>query len=177
MPRDRLSPETTEGREGFVHPIGIEGGVEETKVDFIIRNFETPKLKEYEEFLNQLAAQAVAQFPGSSFTSEVREQYRNMREVLEKYPQIEKTAVKAMERLGIKPKKEAIRGGMILFFWLMKLGTDGSKLSFMGIPCPNLFAGGRNFHSTSEWIPISDMENAVKTIVTMLQIWEEEALN
>jgi tripeptide aminopeptidase len=164
LPLDRLSPETTEKREGFVHPVGMEGSVEETTVDFIIRDFETPKLKEYEDFLNQLAAQAVAKFPGSSFSSEVREQYRNMREVLEKYPQIEKTAVKAMERLGIKPKKEAIRGG-----------TDGSKLSFMGIPCPNMYAGGRNFHSTSEWIPVSDMENAVKTIVTMLRIWEEEA--
>lgn len=163
LPKDGLSPETTEGREGFVHCMSMNGNEEEVVCKFIIRDFITAKLKEYEEFLVQRAEEAVAKFPGSSFTHEIIEQYRNMKEVLDKHPQVADFAIKAMERLGVEPIVNPIRGG-----------TDGARLSFMGLPTPNIFAGEHAFHSKVEWVAIQDMHMAVKLIVEIAKLWEEE---
>ncbi len=164
LPKDHLSPETTEGREGYVHPVGMCGNEEEMKLTFIIRDFIDEKLVEYENLLEDLVKKAVADFPGSDYKFKVIEQYRNMRHVVDEHPQVEQYAVEALERLGIKPIKSAIRGG-----------TDGSKLSYMGVPTPNLFAGGHNFHSVLEYVAIQDMEAAVKMIVTLSEIWAEKS--
>jgi tripeptide aminopeptidase len=164
LPKDRLSPETTEGREGYVHPVFLSGNEEKTVVKFIIRDFIDEKLKEYEDFLKELCEKAVADFPGSSFEFEVIEQYRNMKNVLKEHPQVEEYAIEAMKRLGITPIQSAIRGG-----------TDGSRLSYMGLPTPNLFAGGHNFHAVTEYVAIQDMEASVKNIVTLIQVWEEKS--
>lgn len=164
LPKDGLSPETTDGREGYVHCGSFNGNEELTTLKFIIRSFETPKLKEYEEFLKKLAEETVEKFPGARMEFQVIEQYRNMKEVLDKYPHVTEYAVEAMERLGIKPIMHPIRGG-----------TDGSRLSFMGLPTPNIFAGEHSFHSQLEWVAIQDMEMAVKTIVEVAKVWEEKA--
>ncbi|AFN74007.1 peptidase T [Melioribacter roseus P3M-2] len=163
LPKDRLSPETTEKREGYVHPTSVTGNETETVVKFIIRDFDADKLKEYESMLKELAEKAVANYPGSSFDFEVIEQYRNMKYVLDQHPQVEAYAIEALNRLGIKPIKSAIRGG-----------TDGARLSYMGLPTPNLFAGGHNFHAYTEYIAVQDIEAAVKMIVTLAQIWAEK---
>jgi tripeptide aminopeptidase len=164
LPKEELSPETTEKREGYFHPTSLNGNEELTTVKFIIRDFETKKLKEYEDILKNLAEETVKKFPGSKMEFEIIEQYRNMKEILDQHPQIEKNAIKAMENLGIKPIMNPIRGG-----------TDGSKLSFMGLPCPNIFAGEHSFHSKEEWVAVQDMETAVKVIVEITKIWEEQA--
>ncbi|MCS7052639.1 MAG: peptidase T [Ignavibacterium sp.] len=164
LPKDSLSPETTEGRNGFVHCTSILGNEEATTLKFIVRDFETPKLKEYEEMLKNLAEKAVEKYPGSKFEFQVIEQYRNMREVLDKHPQVTEYAIEAMNRLGIKPIMHPIRGG-----------TDGSRLSFMGLPTPNIFAGEHSFHSQLEWIAVQDMYEAVKLIVEIAKVWEEKS--
>lgn len=164
LPKDGLSPETTDGREGYVHCGSFNGNEELTTLKFIIRSFETPKLKEYEEFLRKLAAETVEKFPGARMEFQVIEQYRNMKEVLDNHPHVTEYAVEAMNRLGIKPIMHPIRGG-----------TDGSRLSFMGLPTPNIFAGEHSFHSQLEWVAIQDMEMAVKTIVEVAKVWEEKA--
>ncbi|GAB4286731.1 MAG: peptidase T [Ignavibacteriaceae bacterium] len=164
LPKDRLSPETTEKREGYVHPVSINGNEEITTVKFIIRDFDTPKLKEYEDLLKDLAEKTVAKFPGSKLEFEVIEQYRNMKEVLDKYPQVADYAVEAMKKLDIKPIMHPIRGG-----------TDGSRLCFMGLPTPNVFAGEHSFHSQLEWVAVQDMEAAVKVIVEIAKTWEERS--
>jgi len=164
LPKDKLSPETTEKREGYVHPTSLNGNEELTTVKFIIRDFETKKLKEYEDILKNLAEETIKKFPGSKMEFEVTEQYRNMKEILDQHPQVEKNAIKAMENLGIKPIMNPIRGG-----------TDGSRLSFMGLPCPNIFAGEHSFHSKEEWVAVQDMETAVKVIVEIAKIWEENS--
>lgn len=164
LPKDKLSPETTEGREGYVHPVSMEGNEELTTLKFIIRDFITAKLKEYEEILEDLVKKAVAKFPGADYEFEVIEQYRNMKEILDQHPEIEANALEALKRLEIKPIQSAIRGG-----------TDGSRLSYMGLPTPNLFAGGHNFHAITEYVAIQDMQMAVKMIVTIAQVWEEKA--
>ena len=164
LPKDKLSPETTEGREGYVHCININGNEELTVLKFIIRDFLTPKLQEFEEILEKLLKEAVAHFPGADYEFEVIEQYRNMKEILNNHPQIEEYAVEALKRLDIKPIQSAIRGG-----------TDGSRLSYMGLPTPNLFAGGHNFHAITEYVAVQDMEMAVKMIVTIAEVWEEKA--
>jgi tripeptide aminopeptidase len=164
LPKDRLSPETTEGREGYVHPVYLSGNEEKTVVKFIIRDFIDEKLKEYEDMLKELCEKAVADFPGSSFDFEVIEQYRNMKNILNQHPEVEQYAIEALERLGIKPIQSAIRGG-----------TDGSRLSYMGLPTPNLFAGGHNFHGVTEYVAIQDMKASVQNIVTLIQIWEEKS--
>ncbi len=164
LPKDRLSPETTEGREGYVHPVSLNGNEEQTVVKFIIRDFIDEKLKEYEDMLKKLCEKAVADFPGSSFDFEVIEQYRNMKNILNQHPEVEQYAIEALERLGIKPIQSAIRGG-----------TDGSRLSYMGLPTPNLFAGGHNFHGITEYVAIQDMKASVRNIVTLTQIWEEKS--
>ena len=164
LPKKILSPETTEKRQGYVHCTTVNGMEETTTLKIIIRDFETPKLKQYEALLEKLAKQAVAKFPGSKYEFKVINQYRNMREVLVKHPQVAKYAVQAMKNLGIKPIMHPIRGG-----------TDGSRLSFMGLPCPNIFAGEHSFHSQLEWVAIQDMEMAVKVIVEIAKIWEKRS--
>ncbi len=164
LPQDALSPETTNEREGYVHPTSFNGNEEFTTVKFIIRDFETAKLKEHEDILKKLAEEALTQYPGSKMEFQIIEQYRNMKEVLDEHPHVTNYAIEAMERLGIKPMLHPIRGG-----------TDGSRLSFMGLPTPNIFAGEHSFHSQLEWVAIQDMEMAVKTIVEVAKIWEEKA--
>lgn len=164
LPKEALSPETTDGREGYVHPTSFNGNEEFTTVKFIIRDFETAKLKEYEELLKKLAEEALTQYPGSKMEFQVIEQYRNMKEILDQHPHVTNYAIEAMERLGIKPILHPIRGG-----------TDGSRLSFMGLPTPNIFAGEHSFHSQLEWVAVQDMEMAVKTIVEVIKVWEEKA--
>lgn len=164
LPKDGLSPETTEGREGYVHCTSISGNEEQTTLKFIIRDFIDSKLKEFEDILKGLVDKTVEQFPGSSADFKVIEQYRNMKNVLEKYPEVEENALEALTRLDIKPIQNPIRGG-----------TDGSRLSFMGLPTPNIFAGGHNFHAVTEYVAIQDMEMATKTIVEICKVWEEKA--
>ncbi len=164
LPKDKLAPEVTEKREGFVHCTNLNGNEEMTTVKFIIRDFETEKLKEYEEFLRDLAHKAVAQFPEAKMEFEIKEQYRNMKYILQNHPHVVDYAVEAMKRLNIEPIQSPIRGG-----------TDGSRLSYMGLPTPNIFAGEQSFHSQLEWIAIQDMQMAVKNIVTLIQVWEEKA--
>jgi len=164
LPKDTLSPETTEKREGYVHCTSINGNEELTTLKFIIRDFETPKLKEYEELLKNLAEATVVNFPGSKMEFQVIEQYRNMIEVLKNHPQVMDYAVEAMKRLNIEPIMHPIRGG-----------TDGSRLSFMGLPTPNIFAGEHSFHSQLEWVAVQDMHEAVKLIVEIAKVWEEKA--
>ena len=164
LPKDKLSPETTEKREGYFHPTTMSGNEEKTVVKFIIRDFETPKLEELENILKDLAEKAAEKFPGSKLDFEVIEQYRNMREILDKYPQVYEYAFEAMKNLDIEPITHPIRGG-----------TDGSRLSFMGLPTPNIFAGEHSFHSQLEWVAVQDMEMAVKVIVEIAKVWEEKA--
>ncbi len=164
LPKGHLSPETTEKREGYVHPAQVNGNESQTVVKFIIRDFYADKLKEFETLLKGLCEKTVAQFPGSSFEFEITEQYRNMKYILDKHPQVEAYAVEALKRLGIEPINSSIRGG-----------TDGSRLSYMGLPTPNIFAGGHNFHAYTEYVAVQDMEAAVKMIVTLANIWEEKS--
>ncbi len=161
---DRLSPEKTSGRDGFVHPYHVEGSAEKVQIQMIIRSFESHMLPEYAAVIEQCLKQAVASFPGAAYQMEVKEQYRNMKEVIDRHPQVVQYAEEAIMRAGLELKKGAIRGG-----------TDGSRLSFMGLPCPNIFAGGHGFHSRYEWISIQDMEKAVETILHLVQIWEERS--
>jgi tripeptide aminopeptidase len=164
LPKDRLSPETTEKREGFVHPYVVEASVEKTSVKFLIRDFVTAELKTKEDLLAKLAKEVVAGWKGASVTVKVEESYRNMKEVLDKYPQVVENAREAVRRAGLQLHESAIRGG-----------TDGSRLSFMGLPTPNIFAGEHNFHSRLEWVSVQDMEKAVEVIVNLARVWEERA--
>ncbi len=163
LPRE-IAPETTEGRDGFIHPTSISGSMEGARLTFIIRDFTDAGLAEKETLLESIVRDAVAGYPGSSYTFKVEEQYRNMKVVLDQRPQIVENAVEAIRRAGLTPKRGSIRGG-----------TDGSRLSFMGLPCPNIFAGGHAFHSPLEWVSRQDMEKAVETIVHLAAIWEERA--
>jgi tripeptide aminopeptidase len=162
LPKNTWSPETTSGKDGFVHPLHIEGGIETTFVQFIIRDFETAKLKEYENQIEQLAQEAIAAYPGATYKIEVKEQYRNMREMLDQYPQVMGNAMEAYKRAGLQTRIESIRGG-----------TDGSRLSFMGLPCPNIFTGEMAIHSRKEYVSLQDMEKAVEVLINLCQVWEE----
>ena len=162
MPADRLSPETTDARDGFVHPYTMQAGVDRTSVRFIVRDFETRGLKEKEALLASLAEQAASQFPGVRLEVSIEEQYRNMGEVLDRHPAVVEHAREAMRRAGLTVRERPIRGG-----------TDGSRLSFMGLPTPNVFAGEQNFHSRLEWVSVQDMEKAVEVIVHLARVWEE----
>ncbi|NUM30750.1 MAG: peptidase T [Bacteroidetes bacterium] len=164
LPKNSCSPETTEGKEGFIHPLSIGGTVEETIVKFIIRGFDLDTLKKNTEIIKNTATDVLRNYPKSSFSLNITEQYRNMKEVLDKYPQVVDYALEAVSQAGIKPEIESIRGG-----------TDGSRLSFMGLPCPNVFTGGHAFHSKIEWISIQDMYKAVETIVNICKIWEQKS--
>jgi tripeptide aminopeptidase len=164
LPKKTLSPETTEKREGYVHPVSVNGNEELTTVKMIIRDFQTPKLKKYESLLKKLAQKTVKKYPGAKMEFTVNEQYRNMKEVLKKHPQVEKYAIEAMKRLNIKPIMHPIRGG-----------TDGARLAFMGLPTPNIFTGEHSFHSKTEWVSVQDMEMAVRVIVEIAKVWEEKS--
>jgi tripeptide aminopeptidase len=164
LPKDTCSPETTEGAKGFLHPIGINGALEQTTVGFIVRDFTDQGLKEKEELLESIVKDVMKDFPRSSYRMEIREQYRNMKLVIDRHPEIVDYAMEAIRRAGLEPKRSSIRGG-----------TDGSRLSFMGLPCPNIFAGEHAFHSRTEWVSVQDMEAAVRTIVHLAMIWEERA--
>ena len=160
LPKDSISPETTEKMEGYVHPNGIEGGVEKTTVKFIIRDFEVEGLKKKEEFLKSLAEETTRNYPRSSFKFEVEESYRNMRYVLEKYPEVVEKAMEAVRLTGLEPRLHSIRGG-----------TDGARLSYMGLPTPNIATGGHNYHSKLEWISIQDMKKAIEVVLNLVKVW------
>ena len=164
LPKDKLSPETTAKREGYFHPVSINGNEEKTSLKFIIRDFETSNLKKLEDLLKKFAEDTITKFPDSKLEFEVVEQYRNMKEILDNHPQVYENAFEAMKNLNIKPLTHPIRGG-----------TDGSRLSFMGLPTPNIFAGEHSFHSQLEWVAIQDMEMAVKVIVEIAQVWERKS--
>lgn len=165
LPKDRLSPESTEGKRGFIHPVRVEGLAEKCTIEFIIRDFETPGLKKKEDFLRTLVEETIRFHTGSSFEFHVTEQYRNMKEVLDLHPDIVEYAKIAIARAGLEVKMESIRGG-----------TDGSRLSFMGLPCPNLFTGMQAIHSKLEHISVRDMNKAVETLVRLVQVWEEKSI-
>jgi tripeptide aminopeptidase len=162
LPQFNFSPETTSGSEGFVHPYNLKGQLEESSVDFLIRDFDTQNLEKHQQVLIDLAKDTAGNFEGSTFEVEIKEQYRNMREILKKHPHIETNAIQAMKRIGIEPQQDLVRGG-----------TDGSRLSFMGLPCPNLFTGEMAIHSKHEYVSVQDMEAAVKTCIEILRVYEE----
>lgn len=163
LPTD-MTPETTEGREGFIHPVSVSGSMAEARLTFIIRDFATAGLHAKEALLEGIVKEVIAAYPGSTYTFRVTEQYRNMKEVLDRNPEIVANAEEAIRRAGMTPRRGSIRGG-----------TDGSRLSFMGLPCPNIFAGGHAFHSPLEWVSRQDMEKAVATLVELAKVWEERA--
>jgi tripeptide aminopeptidase len=164
LPKDRLSPESTEGRRGFIHPVRVDGIAEKCTIEFIIRDFETPGLKKKEDFLYTLIEETVRSQPGARFEFSVTEQYRNMKEILDGHPNVVEYAKEAIQRARLQLKMESIRGG-----------TDGSRLSYLGLPCANLFAGEQAIHSKLEFISIQDMYKAVETMVHLVQIWEEKS--
>ena len=164
LPKDSLSPETTEDKDGFIHPVHVEGIQEKAVIEFIIRDFTDEGLREKEDLLQNILNNVLIRYPNSTAQLEVKEQYRNMKKILDQHPQVIANAVKAMERCGLSAVPRSIRGG-----------TDGSRLSFMGLPCPNIFAGEHAFHSRLEWVSVQDMEKAVEVIVALSRIWEEEA--
>ncbi|WP_047460381.1 peptidase T [Rhizobium rhizogenes] len=163
LPKD-TAPETTAGRDGFVHPTGVTGSMEKASLGFIIRDFNDEGLTTKEVMLEAIVKDVMAGYPGSSYTFKVRQQYRNMKTILDRHPQIVDYAMEAVRRAGMTPVRGSIRGG-----------TDGSRLSFMGLPCANIFAGGHAFHSPLEWVSSQDMEKAVKTIVELSKLWAERA--
>lgn len=159
-----LSPEGTDGMRGFVHPVGISGHVEQATVEFIIRDFEAVKLQQHADVIKQIAGQVLQNFPDATCQLIVKEQYRNMREVLDRHPQIVEYGMEAIRRAGLEAKLCSIRGG-----------TDGSRLSFMGLPTPNIFAGEHAFHGRQEWVSVQDMQKAVQTILHLCAVWEENS--
>ncbi|HAP00562.1 MAG TPA: peptidase T [Bacteroidetes bacterium] len=164
LPKETCTPETTSGMEGFIHPTSISGNIEQSTIHLILRDFTDEKLREKETILRSVVNEVMKKFPHSTAKVEVREQYRNMKVVLEKNPQVTAYAIEAIKRAGMTPQRESIRGG-----------TDGSRLSFMGLPCPNIFAGEHAFHSKQEWVSVQDMQKAVETIIHLACIWEEKS--
>jgi len=162
LPSGTLSPETTGGHDGFVHPYVVQASVERTTVRLLVRDFVTAGLADKEAMVERLAREAAARFPGARVEIAIEESYRNMREILDRHPAVAEHAREAIRRAGLEPQSRPIRGG-----------TDGSRLSFMGLPTPNLFAGEHNFHSRLEWVSVQDMEKAVEVIVHLCQVWEE----
>jgi tripeptide aminopeptidase len=164
LPKDTCSPETTEGKQGFLHPVGISGALEQATLSFIVRDFTDQGLKQKAELLEAIIKDVMKDFQRSSYRLEIKPQYRNMKRVIDRHPQLIDNAMEAIRRTGLTPRKSSIRGG-----------TDGSRLSFMGLPCPNIFAGEHAFHSRLEWVSVQDMEKAMQTIVHLAMIWEERA--
>jgi tripeptide aminopeptidase len=163
LPKESLSPETTEKREGYIHPNSVNGGVEETNIKFLIRDFTVEGLKEKERFLEEIKKEVLEIYSGANIEIDIDESYRNMRYVLDKYPHVVQYAMEAIERTDLNAHKNLIRGG-----------TDGARLSFKGLPTPNIFTGGHNFHSKREWVTLQDMEKAVETIIHLSIIWAEK---
>jgi tripeptide aminopeptidase len=164
LPTATLTPESSSDLDGFIHPVSISGSVEVAEIEFIIRDFDTELLRSHELVLEQTIQQAIKAYPNSSYEFIVEEQYRNMKSVLDRYPNLTQLGIEAIERSGLKAKLQSIRGG-----------TDGSRLSFMGLPCPNIFAGEHAFHSKQEWVSVQDMQKAVQTLVNLAMIWEEKS--
>ena len=160
LPKDRLSPETTEGREGYVHPVLVQGDSAEVELRFIVRDFDNDELDRSVDYLRRLAEEVAATDPRSSIEVESRIQYRNMRSTLERYPEIVENLEEAVRRMGLEPRRTAIRGG-----------TDGSALTEMGLPTPNIYTGGQDAHSEREWICVDDMGVAAATIVELAKVW------
>jgi tripeptide aminopeptidase len=163
LPKNEWAPEVTEKKEGFVHPVRIEGIAEKATIEFIVRDFDNDKLKQHGERLKHVAEDVVKKYHGATMEFTIQEQYRNMKGVLDKHPEVVAYAAEAIERAGLKVKTESIRGG-----------TDGSRLSYMGLPCPNIFTGMQGIHSKLEWICVKDMVKAAETIVHLAMIWEEK---
>lgn len=163
LPKDELSPETTEGRYGFVHPVQVSGIAEKVTVQFVLRDFVTPKLEAYANFLKDKMDDTLQQFPGARAEFLVKEQYRNMKEVLDQHPKVSDFAIRALEAAGCTVKREPIRGG-----------TDGARLSFMGLPCPNLFTGEMALHGKHEYVSVQDLQKSVEVVVRLVRLWEEE---
>ena len=162
---DKLSPEHTEGKQGFIHPTSIEGNVEKATIKLIVRDFTEGGLKRHARTLQNIVDGVLKNFPNSRAEVAISEQYRNMGKVLRRHPQVVAYAIEALQRAGFQnPIQSSIRGG-----------TDGSRLSFMGLPCPNLFAGEHAFHSKQEWVSVQDMNKAAETIVHLAQVWEEKS--
>ncbi|MEI8366776.1 MAG: peptidase T [Parachlamydiaceae bacterium] len=160
LPLDHLSPESTEGREGFMHPYAIEGGVAEARLRIILRDFETPKLQEYADFLKFLAEKISLEHPQASIKVVIKRQYRNMRDGMEKEPRVIPFALEAMRAAGIEPQTSVIRGG-----------TDGALMTEKGLPCPNLSSGQHNLHSPLEWTSVTEMQKAVDVLIQLAIIW------
>ncbi|WP_426326735.1 peptidase T [Pedobacter sp. R-06] len=163
LPKDTLTPEATHQKEGFIHPVSMNGQVEEAEAQFIIRDFTDEKLAEHGQFLEETVKKVMAKYPKSTYKINIKAQYRNMKQVLDQHPKIVQYGIEAIERAGVVAKQQSIRGG-----------TDGSRLSYMGLPCPNIFAGEHAFHSKQEWVSVQDMEKAVQTIINIACIWEEK---
>lgn len=159
LPKLCLTPETTEHKEGFIHPTKIQGGLESATIDFILRDFDTEKLDEYANLVNEITENVLKSYPNSTYTSESKYQYRNMKDVLEKHPHVSQLALQAMENVGVKPQYGSIRGG-----------TDGAALSHLGLPCPNLFAGEQAIHSKYEWVSVQDMQKGVDTVLEICKL-------
>ncbi|MEN9571217.1 MAG: peptidase [Bacteroidota bacterium] len=164
LPQNEWSPETTSGKQGFVHPVAVNGIAEKASIQFIVRDFTTQGLQQHHQRLQQLAAAVVAGFNGASMEYSIQEQYRNMKQVLDEHPQVVAYAKEAIQRAGLQVKNESIRGG-----------TDGSRFSYMGMPCPNIFTGMQNIHSKLEWVGTKDMAKAAETIVHLAMIWEQRS--
>lgn len=164
LPKNTQSPESTEGKEGFVHPVSISGNIEQTDVKFIVRDFDDNGLLVLENMLEDVVKQVMKQFPKSTYSLQVSKQYRNFKSVLDQHPHIVDYAVEAIKRTGVMPVLSSVRGG-----------TDGSRLSFMNLPCPNIFAGEHAFHGKHEWVSVQDMQKAVDTIVNLCMIYEERS--
>lgn len=162
---EKLSPEHTEGKQGFIHPVHMEGNLETATIKLIIRDFSDAGLKRHAKTLQKIVDAVLKQYPNSSAEVKISEQYRNMGKILRRHPQVVEYALEALRRTGFAtPLKRSIRGG-----------TDGSRLSFMGLPCPNIFAGEHAFHSRQEWVSVQDMEKAAETIIHLAQVWEERS--
>ncbi len=156
LPKDSWCPEATSGKEGFVHPVGVNGIQEKATIDFIVRDFDTATLAVHEKKLFDIAQNVVSKYQGATITCSVTEQYRNMKEIIDQHPHITSLAKAAYEKAGLTLVKEPIRGG-----------TDGSRLSFMGLPCPNIFTGMQAIHSKHEWVGVTDMEKSVEVLVNI----------
>jgi tripeptide aminopeptidase len=165
LPKNSFSPETTDGRDGFVHPVRINGLAESADIEFILRDFHTPKLKEYENFIREKVDETIAAHPGATAQIHVKEQYRNMKEVLDRHPHVTTLAHEAIRRAGVELISMSARGG-----------TDGSRLSFMGLPCPNIFTGEMAFHGKHEYVSVQDMQKSVRVVVELAKLWAEQII-
>ncbi len=164
LPKDKLSPESTEAKEGFLHPVAIRGTVEEATLEFIVRDFTEEGLQNHASFLEEITRKVIRTYPKSQYELQVKEQYRNMKKILDQHPEVVEFGLEAIRKAGLEPKLQSIRGG-----------TDGSRLSFMGLPCPNIFAGEHAFHSKLEWVSAQDMNKAVESLIHLLLLWKEKS--